>query len=165
MFVAECVLADGSFEERVSIEEVNLSSSVVHTELKVLFQTGLEVIQLVYLFTNFLLLLLEYFLEVLLVLFFLPLYQFLQLFELLSYELLMYLICLFDPSLVSLANRQIFIDLFDPLPGFCLELRILFGNGAEGVSDAAYIVILLLLHVAIHALHAHHQRLLLTVEH
>lgn len=77
----------------------------------------------------------------------------------------MYLIRLLNPSLVALADRQILIDLFDPLPGFSLELCILFGNGAEGISDAAYIVILLLLHMAIHALHAHHQRLLLAVKH
>lgn len=77
----------------------------------------------------------------------------------------MNLIRLLNPSLVALANGQIFIDFFNPLPGFCLELRILFGNGAESISDAAYIVILLLLHMAIHALHAHYQRLLLAVEH
>lgn len=114
---------------------------------------------------DLLLLFLEYLLEVFLVLFFLPLYELLQLAELLSDELLMYLIGLLDPRLVPLADGQIFIDVLHPPPGLGLELRVLFGDGAERVGDAADIMVLLLLHVAIHALHAHDQRLLLAVEH
>jgi hypothetical protein len=38
-------------------------------------------------------------------------------------------------------------------------------NGGEGVADGADVVVLLLLHVAVHALHAHHSGFLLAVEH
>lgn len=79
---------------------------------------------------DLLLLSLEYFLEVFLVFFLLPLYELLQLAELLGDELFMYLVSLLDPCLIAFANGQILIDLFHSSPSLCLELCILLGNGA-----------------------------------
>ena len=75
------------------------------------------------------------------------------------------LIGLLDPGLVSFADRQIFVDFFDPALGVCFELEVVPADGGEGVPHRADVVVLLLLHVFVHALHAHEDGFLLAVEH
>lgn len=75
------------------------------------------------------------------------------------------LIRLLDSRLVSFANRQIFVDFFDPAFGVGFELKVLPVDGWEGVPHRANVVVFLLLHVFVHALHAHDDGFLLAVEH
>lgn len=77
----------------------------------------------------------------------------------------MYLVGLFNPGLVALTDSEILVNFLDPLLGFGFVLEILAINGAESVADGTHIMVLLLLHVFVHALHAHHHAFLLAVEH
>ena len=75
------------------------------------------------------------------------------------------LVCLLDSCFVAFADDQILIDFFHPAFGVCFELKVLLVDCYEGVPHGADIVIFLLFHVFVHALHAHEDGFLLAVEH
>lgn len=74
-------------------------------------------------------------------------------------------VSLFYSGLIPLANHQILIYFFDSSLGVGLKLMVLFIDGGKCIADGAYIMILLLFHVLVHALHAHDHGFLLAVEH
>lgn len=115
--------------------------------------------------TDLLLFLFKDFLQVLLVLLLFPSDQFSQFFELLANQLLMDLISLFNPRLIALANGQILIDVFHASSSLSFEILVEPCNSRERIADRADIVVLLLLHMLVHALHAHHGCFLLAVKH
>ena len=129
------------------------------------FQAGLDIIQLIDLLSNLLFFLLEHLIQKLFILTFLLLYQLLQFLEFLANQLLMDLVGLLDAAFVTFTDSQTLIDFLHFLLCFTFGLNILPINNSNSITDGANIVVFLLLHVLVHALHAHHQALLLAKEH
>ena len=77
----------------------------------------------------------------------------------------MHLVGLSDPTFVAIAHPNALVDFFCFLPCIYLKLYILLLDIGHGVTDGAHIMMFLLLHMPVHALHAHHDALLLAVKH
>lgn len=77
----------------------------------------------------------------------------------------MYLICLFYPTLVAFTNSQVTFNLLYFTLSFLLVLDVQLKNRRQSITNRTYIMVFLLFHMFIHALHAHNCTLLLTIEH
>lgn len=77
----------------------------------------------------------------------------------------MYLISLFDPTLISFTNSQISLYLLNFSFSLLLILYIEFKYCRQCIANWTDIMIFLLFHMFIHALHAHNNTLLLTIKH
>ena len=82
-----------------------------------------------------------------------------------SDHLLVNLVRLLDSVLISFANGQIFVNILHPMLGLCLVLQVCLGDCGKSIAQRADIVVLLFLHVFVHALHTHNCSFLLAVEH
>ena len=122
----------------------------------VLFETVSDVVQLIYLSLNLFFLAFKNSLKVLSIFFFFSTDQRLKFLEFLGYQLLMYLVRLLYPALVSLAYGYILVNVFQSPFGLSFEITVLFRDTAHGITDGTDTMILLLFHVTVHALHAHH---------
>ena len=77
----------------------------------------------------------------------------------------MYLIGLLDPTLITFTNSQISFDFLNFSFSFLLVLYIELKYCRQGITYRTDIMIFLLFHMFIHALHTHYHTLLLTIEH
>ena len=77
----------------------------------------------------------------------------------------MNLICLLNSAFISFTNSQIFVDILQTTFSVNFILRVKLVYSRQGITNWTHIMILLLLHVPVHALHTHHTRLLFTIKH
>jgi hypothetical protein len=96
----------------------------------------------------------ESFLQEVVDLLFLRLQQLLQFSELLLDHLLQEQVRLLQFGLVRLTHHQQSLDLLDHMLRLLLELEVLLFYDHAGILDRGDVMILVLLHVLVHALHA-----------
>lgn len=77
----------------------------------------------------------------------------------------MNIISLLYPTLVSFTDADVAINFFHLLFSFALKADVEFSNRWQGICQRTYVMVLLLFHVLVHTLHAHHCSLLLAVKH
>lgn len=165
MFIIERILTNSIFKQAEGVEEVYLCAGIFNTKLVVLFQAWLDVVELVYLLDYFFFFFLKDPLKVFFVFLLFFEDKFLKLPKLLLDKLFMYFISLLNSWFVSLASSHVPVDVLNALLGLYFVFRVEMCDVRKCIRNWAYIVVFLLFHVFIHALHAHHHAFLLAVKH